>query len=120
MEEWKDIKGYEGLYQISNLGEVKSLSREVEQSNGKKYTIKERKLKTSRNGNGYTGITLNKDGKHRFNVHRLVALHFIENPEGKEQVNHKDLDKTNNCKDNLEWLTKSENQIHYYESLTSL
>lgn len=117
-EIFEDIKGYEGKYQISNLGRVKSLPRKVKQSNGYEYNIKERFLKISLHLNGYSGITLNSNGKKRFLIHRLVAEHFIENPNNLPQVNHKDLDKTNNKKDNLEWCTKSYNQLHYIKSLT--
>ena len=118
MEEiYKNIKDYEGLYQISNFGRVKSLKRKVKQSNGFEYEIKERVLKLSYHTNGYVGITLNKEGKKRFLVHRLVAEHFLENEGNLPQVNHKDLDKANNRVENLEWVTKSENQLHYYRNI---
>lgn len=101
-ETWKDIKGYEGLYQVSNLGRVKSL-----------HFNKELLLKLRLTGRGYYQIDLqkNKNIKHAL-VHRLVAEAFIPNPDELPQVNHKDEDKTNNCVDNLEWCTQLYN-IHH-------
>lgn len=107
-EEWKDIKGFEGLYQISNLGRVKSLYKNIIR-------------KPQKQPNGYLFLTLHKDGKiYNLNIHRTVAFHFLEIKEGKE-INHKDGNKENNVVDldnlygdstNLEWITKSENQKH--------
>ena len=103
MEElWKDIDGYEGLYQVSNLGNVKSLNYN--------RTGKERILKPGNNGLGYLNVLLCKNGKTKtFKIHRLVANAFIPNPYNKPEVNHKDENKTNNCVDNLEWMTSKEN-----------
>ena len=96
-EEWRDIEGYEGLYQVSNLGRVKSLNYN--------RTKSEKILKTAMR-RGYLGVTLFKDGKPKtFMVHRLVAMMFINNPEKLPVVNHKDEDKLNNNADNLEWCT---------------
>ena len=102
-EIWKDIKDYEGYYQISNLGRIKSLPR-----NG---TIKsERIIKGAISKNGYLRVCLQKNGiKTNFLVHRLVAEAFIPNPDNLPQVNHKDEDKTNNIYTNLEWCTASYN-----------
>lgn len=115
-EIYRDIQGYEGHYQISNLGNIKSLKRLIKRCNSNKsYFIKERILKQSIS-NGYYAITLNKNNKQkRFCIHRLVALAFLENPKNKEEVNHKDGNKLNNCVDNLEWCTKSENTLHAYK-----
>lgn len=115
-EIWKDIIDYEGLYQVSSYGRVKSLSRKV--SNGKGfYIIKERILKSILTKKGYYNISLYKNGKSKnFRVHRLVALHFISNPENKPQINHIDGDKSNNHVDNLEWCTASENTQHAYDN----
>ena len=121
MEQWVDIEGYEGLYQISNEGKVKSLARDVEW-NGTIRHQPECILKSADRGKGYMFVTLCKDGKKKnHQVHRLVAQAFIENPEGLPQVNHKDEDKTNNSvfvnedgsvdfsKSNLEWCTHEYN-----------
>ncbi|EGT4137988.1 hypothetical protein EQZ09_09310 [Clostridium perfringens] len=104
-EEWKDIIGYEGLYKVSNLGRVKSLNY----CNTKKAKI----LKNIKDKDGYLVICLtNKGNKKNFKIHRLVALHFLDNLENKEQVNHKDENKENNHVSNLEWVTSKENINH--------
>ena len=114
LEVWKDIKGYEGLYQVSNLGRVKSLERIIIKKNGKKQTIRERILKPKTEWNGYLRITLaNGSGKKKsFFVHRIVCEAFHENPEDKPCVNHIDENKTNNVASNLEWCTVTENINH--------
>lgn len=111
-EIWRDVVGYEGLYQVSNYGNVKSLSREVNNGNGTYFT-KEKILKPMENHKGYLGVEL--QDKWHF-IHRIVATTFIENPENKPQVNHIDCDKKNNRVENLEWCTNSENQIHAYKN----
>lgn len=111
-EIWKDISGYAGIYQISSLGRVKSLSRI---SNNR--TLSEKLLTPSLSNSGYAWICLsnNKDKKHFF-IHRIIAQSFIPNPMNKMQVNHIDGVKTNNSIDNLEWVTNSENQKHAYKN----
>ena len=101
MEIWKDCKGYEGKYQVSNLGRVWSVG-------GQKYLV------GSYDKDGYMRIHLTaKNGKTKQEkVHRLVALAFIDNPSGLPQVNHKDENKENNCVDNLEWCNASYNNIY--------
>lgn len=114
MEFWKDIKGQEGLYQISSNGRVRSLDRVVIANNGAKHNYKGSVLSPTAGLNHYASIKLRiPSGKRQtFKVHRLVAEHFIPNPKNKRTVNHKDANKLNNCVDNLEWATYSENQIH--------
>lgn len=111
-EEWKDIKNYEGLYQVSNLGNVKSLERN--KSNGKGSVKTKEKILTQDITNwGYYRVALYKDGIRKYyKVHRLVAEAFILNPNNKEQVNHIDGNKLNNNVNNLEWNTRIENMNH--------
>ena len=104
-EKWRDIKEYEGLYQISNYGNVKSLSYR------RMGICKE--LAKIKNSNGYISASLFKKGKGKqYRIHRLVAIAFIDNSINKPQVNHKDGNKQNNSVNNLEWATKSENEKH--------
>jgi hypothetical protein len=111
MENWKDIIGYEGSYQISDIGNVRSISRAINDNGGKKY-IDGMILKLIPT-NGYLRVALSKNSKHRkFSVHRLVAIHFIANDENKRCVNHKDSVRSNNHVSNLEWCTHSENTEH--------
>ena len=101
MEEiWKDVKGYEGLYQVSNLGRVKRVETD-------------RILKPLKHTKGYYRVDLSKNGSQskKF-IHRLVAQVFIPNPDNKSQVNHIDENKTNNLVSNLEWMTAKENLNH--------
>ena len=114
MEEWKDIKGYEGLYMVSNEGRVKSVERKVWNSGKQCYkTIKERILKPGNNGEGYLIVNLCKEGNQKFyTVHRLVAQSFLPNPDNLPQINHVDENKKNNCVDNLEWCTNKYNINH--------
>ena len=106
MEEvWKDVVGYEGLYQVSNFGNVKSLNW--------KNTGTQKELWLKPHNRGYYQVELAKDGKKKcFMVHRLVAVAFVSNPNGFPQVNHKDENKRNNCAENLEWCSQSYNTIY--------
>lgn len=107
-EIWKPIKGYEGIYEISNFGKVKSI-RYFNHVNNKIYS-REKMLKLSLNEKGYFRVGLYKSGKEiKFKVHRLVAENFIPNPNKYNEVNHIDGNKQNNCVDNLEWCTHSHN-----------
>lgn len=115
-EIWKDIKGYEGLYQVSNLGRVRSLDRYVKQNHNTKQLKKGKIIQPTKNHKGYLGLKLCKENtSKKVSIHRLVAQTFIPNLENKPQVNHIDGDKTNNRIENLEWCTNSENQIHAYK-----
>lgn len=101
---WKDVLGFEGLYQIGNDGEVKSLLRFEPNSGRAGMWYKERILKPSLDKDGYPQVILHKNGKpHTYKVHRLVALIFIDNPSNLPCINHKDENKQNNSFVNLEW-----------------
>ena len=113
MEEiWKDIEGYEGLYQISNLGRVKSLERTITVGLRRKVRKKEKIMKfTIRSG--YYNLVLRKNGKRKSKqVHRLVADAFIPKVEGKNIVNHINFNRKDNRAENLEWCTQAENVKH--------
>lgn len=114
MEEiWKDIKGYEGLYQVSNLGRVRSFF------NSRTHKLTDTPvLRTPGNLRaGYLNLILCKNGKRKtVMIHRVVAETFIPNPDNKRTVNHIDGNKTNNRVDNLEWNTDSENQLHAHRN----
>lgn len=116
-KEWRQIKGFEGIYEISNYGEVKSLERKFTGGKGN-YNRKEKILKTTNDKDGYPYVVLLKNkARKTVKVHRLVATAFIENNLLKEQVNHRDGIKSNSRSDNLEWCTQSENQIHSFRIL---
>lgn len=120
-EEWRPIKRFENYYMISNTGRVKSIDRIGYQKNRygttSKYLHKGKILKTQQQKNGYITIDLHFDGNvERFFVHRLVAEAFLRKPYGKNYVNHKDNIKNNNCVNNLEWCTQSENIQYAYDN----
>lgn len=123
IEIWKDIPGYEGLYQASSLGNIKSLQREVNRVRSKitsenKYRVKEKIFNfTSFDKDGYCKITLfNKMGRKQFRAHRLIAITFISNIEDKSYINHINGIKTDNRIQNLEWCTPKENIHHAWKT----
>ena len=105
-EEWRPVKGYEGLYEVSNMGRVKSL-----------HASQSIIMKQATKNDGYVQVNLSKDGvPSKKYVHRLVATAFVRNPNNYEFVNHKDGNKKNNTVDNLEWCTSSYNMRHAYRN----
>ena len=109
---WKPILGYEGIYEISNYGDVKSLRRYRGNGNGG-YMQKERILKKTKTSTGYYKVELYKNKKRKsYKVHRLVAMAFIPNPHNKPNINHRDGNPLNNYVGNLEWCTQKENVKH--------
>ena len=114
-EIWKDIKNYEGCYQVSNLGRVRSLTRKVKTFNGER-TSKGQLLKPLKTNNGYYRVDLKQSQKDKYmSIHRLVAETFIPNPNNYPIINHKDNNPQNNCAENLEWCTQSYNIKYAYK-----
>lgn len=109
-EIWKDIKGYEGLYQVSNLGRIKSLPRNTK-NQYKNGIIKQNVIR----GKGYYYVNLYNKNNKLFTIHKLVAETFIPNPNKLPCINHIDGNKLNNRIDNLEWCSYSNNEIHAYK-----
>ena len=120
-EKWKDIEGFEGSYQISNFGRVKSLKRTIEETNQYNsifYLELEEKIKKPQMGrNGYLHVCLCKNSKKKtFRIHRLVAKNFLKNYKEELDVNHKDCNKQNNRVDNLEMVSRKENIRHAWKN----
>lgn len=117
MEEWKDIDGYEGMYQVSNFGRVRSLDRVIKRATGFSSIHKGKILAMSDRGNKYLVVSLSKnDDRVSVSVHRLVAEQFLDTVDGLDQVNHIDGNKQNNHYLNLEWCNASLNAIHAFEN----
>ena len=112
-EIWKDIdwiEGFEGLYQVSNLGRVKSLDRIITFKDGRIRKFKGKILKQNHDKDGYLMVSLVKNGNYKYvKVHRLVGQAFIKNIYNKPYIDHIDTDKTNNVFYNLRWVTQKEN-----------
>lgn len=121
-EIWKDIKGYEGLYQVSNLGEIRSLDHTTIIRDDKKNRVYERRkkgriLKPFSSKRGYLKVTLTKNKKTKdVKIHRIVATTFLDNPLNKRDINHKNGIKTDNRIVNLEWATHQENMQHAFKT----
>lgn len=116
-EVFAQIKGLEGYFDISNFGRIKSVNRTIIRSDGRSMVIKERIRKVQKNNSGYEVVILKLKRKElHFTVHRLVAMSFLKNENNYPEVNHKDGNKLNNHFDNLEWATKSLNNLHAYRS----
>lgn len=113
-EIWKDVPGFEGLYQVSHVGNVRSVTRTITRSDGRVYVKQGKLLKSFVTNKGYEYVMLN-DAQHKQHlktVHRLVAQAFIPNPNSLPIVNHKDENKLNNDASNLEWCTQSYNMTY--------
>lgn len=116
MEFFKDVIDYEGLYQISNFGNVKSLSRKIKSSRGFRV-MRERILKPATDRKGYLAVSLTKNGKSKtIKVHSIVTLCFLGERKNNHQVNHKDGNKQNNHLSNLEYCTRAENIQHAFDN----
>lgn len=120
-ELWKPVKGYEGLYEVSNLGRVRSLDRvqyQKDSHGGMMEKHYQGKIMTpTDNGHGYQVLILRKGGRKSNYVHRIVAEAFVDNPNGYPVINHLDHDRTNNRADNLEWTTQKENVLYSVERM---
>jgi hypothetical protein len=115
MENWKEIKDYEGLYECSTHGRVRTVARVVICRNGMPKSVRQKILTPHFNSNGYLWVYLWKNRVKRFwLVHRLIALSFVANPDNKPFVNHKSGSKTDNVPDLLEWSTRKENVAHAF------
>ena len=113
-EEWRDIEGYEGLYQVSNLGNVRSITRSVTYPNGGNRVFQGQELSKICAATGYYQVGLSRNGKVKVtNIHRLVAVAFIPNPENKPHVNHIDANKKNNdCRINHQRCLAAEERFY--------
>jgi hypothetical protein len=115
-EEWRDVVGYEGLYQVSNLGRVRSLDRYIGHNLGGRRLWRGKVLKPHKMPNGYLNIQLSKDGKKtQTGIHRLVAQAFLPTDPDRQYVDHINAIRDDNRLENLRWVTQSENNLHAVE-----
>ncbi|MBN2661602.1 MAG: HNH endonuclease [Tannerellaceae bacterium] len=116
-EIWKDVAGYEGLYQVSNLGRVKSIPRKVTNGTGGEFFTKPKIMNRHKDTSGYHAIALCKNSKmKKTKLHRIIAKAFIPNPDNKPQVDHINGIRTDNRLSNLRWVTPSENNKNGYRN----
>lgn len=119
-EIWLPVVDYEGYYEISNLGNLRSVDRIVRHKSSGTMLRRGRPMRQNKNRYGYVDVKLGKLGVEKSHlVHRLVAIAFLDNVEDKPQVNHKNGVKWDNNLENLEWATKSENRLHSYQKLNA-
>lgn len=115
-EIWRDVLGFEGLYQVSNLGKVKRLVREVHKNNNLTQIFPEKLIPSQKHINGYYSVHLsNGIERKRLSLHRVVGMAFLDKIPNKEEINHIDCDKSNNQLTNLEWVNRSENQSYAFK-----
>lgn len=119
-EQWKPIKGYEGMYEVSDHGRIRSVDRIGYKRHNSgcmaRYFYKGQIIRQRASELGYKTVGLSKNGKQKhFSVHRLVGFHFLEKPDGKDCINHIDANPSNNHVSNLEWCTQSENIQYAYD-----
>ena len=120
VEEWRQVVGYEGYYEVSSLGNLRSVDRYVKYPKGGQMLRKGKPMRQNKNKYGYVDVRLGKLGVEKAHlIHRLVASTFLDNPESKPEVNHKNGIKSDNRLENIEWATKSENRLHAYKELNS-
>ena len=118
MNEWISVRDYEGIYEVNKKGKIRSCDREIFQPGHGFRKIKGQIIKPWDNGNGYQVVSLLKEGKRKNHyVHRLVADHFIHNPNNYPEVNHIDYDRSNNRVDNLEWVSRKMNVKHSIKNM---
>jgi len=116
-EVWKDIPGFIGSYQASNMGRIRSLNRKIWCSSNKSFSsIKGRILKLDNQNKSYYQVQIYKNGSKHYLVHKLIALAFILNPNNYPEINHKNLNKYDNRASNLEWCTRLQNQRHAHKN----